>query len=66
MQQWVTLIVSAFSDFAIAAGGALLTAMTATQSVSAPNTPAIIFAVVTGMIAAARSVQKNLSPAVKP
>ena len=58
-QLWITLIVSALTDFSISAGGAYLAA----TSSGVPVTLTIITAcVVTGVISAARGVQKLLAP----
>ncbi len=64
--RWVTFAVSALSDFIISAGGCLTTAMVATGATAMPSTATIVFAVVTGLMAAARGAQKMLSPAVIP
>jgi hypothetical protein len=61
-QPWITLIVSAITDFVISAGGALTTAMVATTSQTLPSTATIVFSVVTGLVAAARGTQKLLTP----
>ena len=58
---WLTLVVSALTDFSISAGGAYLAA----TSSGVPVTLTIIAAcVVTGIVAAARGVQKLLAPAL--
>lgn len=59
---WLTIIVSATSDFVISAGGCLTTAMVATGSTQMPTTAVLIFALTTGAIAAARGVRALLAP----
>ena len=60
MYFWLTLIVSAMTDFVIGAGGCLTTAMVATGSTTMPTAPVMIFAIVTGAVTAARRVQALL------
>ena len=59
---WLTVIVSAITDFVIGAGGCLTTAMIATGSATMPSTPVIVFAAVTGAVTAARRVQAIVAP----
>jgi len=60
-QDLITLVVSALTDFSISAGGAYLAA----TSSGVPVTVTIIAACgVTGVVAAARGVQKLLAPAL--
>ncbi len=54
--------VSALSDFIISAGGCLTTAMVATGSASMPTTAVMIFAITTGLVAAARGIRALLTP----
>ncbi len=67
-QPWITVIVSALTDFIIGAGGALTTAMVATSGTApaVPSTAVIIFSCATGAIAAARGTQKLLTPTPGP
>jgi hypothetical protein len=60
-QPWITLTVSALTNFIISAGGCLTTAMVATGSATMPTAAVMIFATVTGLIAAARGLQAILS-----
>ncbi len=53
--------VSALSDFIISAGGCLTTAMVATGSAAMPTTAVLIFAVTTGLVAAARGIRALLT-----
>jgi hypothetical protein len=62
---WIGFVIRVCTDFIISGGGALITAMMATGSVSEPNPATIIVAVATGLIAAARGAQKMLEPAIK-
>lgn len=57
----VIIAVSCLSTFIISAGGCLTTAMVATGSALIPNVAVIVFATVTGLIAAARQLQAILS-----
>lgn len=54
------LIVSAGTDFIITAGGSVLSAMVATNMLAMPSAPVILVAVLTGCIAAARTVQQAI------
>ena len=63
-QSWITLIVSALTDCIISAGGALTTAMVATGSTAMPTKAVALFAVITGLMAAARGIQKAISPSL--
>ncbi len=66
MNFWLTLIISAVSDFVIVAGGALMTAMVAAGSQQMPSTTAFLFAWVTGVVAAARRVEALMrTPPIK-
>jgi hypothetical protein len=65
-QKWVTLIVSALTDFIISAGGCLTSAMVATGNPAVPSIGVIIFSTVTGLVAAARGTQKLLTPTPPP
>lgn len=60
MNKWITLLISAISDFAISAGGAYCTVASAGNAV--PSEAQIAVAVVTGIVQAARGVQKALNP----
>ena len=62
MSYWLILIVSFGSDFVISAGGCLTTAMVATGDTQMPSTPVLLFAIVTGLVAASRRIQALLSP----
>ena len=57
-----TLAISFLTDFVISAGGCMTTAMVATGSATMPNTPVIVFAAITGLVAASRRVQALLTP----
>jgi hypothetical protein len=59
-QRTQAIIISIISDFIISAGGCLLTGMTA-ASQATPSTATLIFAGVTGLVQAARGVQKLLA-----
>ena len=58
---WLTLVVSATTDFVIGAGGCLTTAMVGTGSATMPTAPVLIFSVVTGAVTAARGVRSLLA-----
>ena len=58
--QWTILIITALTDLIISSGGALSAAMLATGSATMPNNAAILFALVSGLVIAARTVQQAL------
>ena len=62
MNYWLTLAISFSSDFVISAGGCLTTAMVATGETEMPSTPVLLFAIVTGLVAASRRIQALLAP----
>lgn len=67
MSYWTTLAISFLSDFVISAGGAMLTAMVASGQTEVPKPAVMIFAIVTGLVAAGRRVQALLQvPPVPP
>lgn len=57
---WLVLLISAFTDFVITAGGSLTAAMIATGSASLPNHAVILFACLLGSVAMARTIQQAL------
>jgi hypothetical protein len=59
-QRTWAIVVSIISDFIISAGGCVLTGMTAAAQ-TIPSTATLIFAGVTGLVQAARGVQKLLA-----
>ena len=59
--QWTILIITAITDLIIAGGGALSAAMVATGSTTMPNDAAVLFAIISGLIIAARTVQQKLA-----
>ncbi len=62
--QLVTLLISFVSDFIITAGTGIATAMGATGVVAMPGKAVIVFAVLMGLVAAARRVQALIAPSV--
>ncbi len=58
MNKWVSIAISALSDFVITAG----TAYTAIGGTAMPSRYQAIICVVGGLVQAARGVQKTLSP----
>jgi pyrroline-5-carboxylate reductase len=64
-QRMGAIIVSVISDFIISGGGCLLAGMTAAAQVI-PSTATLIFAGVTGLVQAARGVQKLLAAPPSP
>lgn len=59
-KQWIIIVVSAFTDFIIAAGTALTAAMVAKGDAMLPSYPVLILSVIGGLIAFARTVQQVL------
>lgn len=59
-REWTILIVSAGTDFVIAAGTALTAAMVAKGDAMLPSLPVFILAVLGGAIAFARTIQQAL------
>jgi hypothetical protein len=59
VNKWVTIAASVLSDFCISGGGAYLAGSSNNQSLT---TTFIITCVVTGVVQAARGVQKLLAP----
>ena len=57
MPLFVRLLISSLSDFVIVGGGCLTTAMVATGNATMPGVPVIVISVVTGLIAAARTLK---------
>lgn len=65
-QTWITLSISFLTDFIISAGGAITTAMVASDNTAVPSVAVCIFAIVTGLVAASRRVQALLQPSLNP
>lgn len=57
---WTVLIISAFTDFIITAGTALMTAMVSMGTTEMPSSPVILITVVGGVVQAARTIQQAL------
>ena len=57
---WTVLTISAITDFVISWGGAIMAAMVATGSAEMPSRAVMLLAVITGLVAAARTVQQAL------
>src|SRR5262245_48447314 len=57
---WTVLLITAFTDFIIASGTGLTTAMVESRTVGLPSANAIILSIVGGLVVAARTVQQAL------
>jgi hypothetical protein len=62
MNKWISIAISAVSDFVITAGTGYLTVATASGA-AIPTTAQVIVCAVGGVVQAFRGVQKTLSPA---
>ena len=63
---WTILLISAFTDFLITGGTALMTTMMATKEAAMPNAAAMLVAGIGGLIASARTIQQALKAAQSP
>lgn len=62
---WIILLISAGTDLLINTGSALGAAMVATGNASVPSKAVIILAIITGVVAAARTIQQALKSEIK-
>jgi len=58
--EWTVLLVSAFTDLLLAVGATLTAAMMGAEVVAVPSTGVMILAAISGITAAARTVQQAL------
>ena len=63
MSPLVSIIISALSDFVIAAGGALISGVVASEIVALPNAAVWLISLVTGLMATARTLKATFEPA---
>lgn len=57
---WAVLLISAFTDFVITAGGSIVTAITTMTTPDWPPHYVFLIAVVLGFVSAARTIQQAL------
>jgi hypothetical protein len=59
-REWLALTITAITDFIINAGTALTAAMVATGDAQMPNVAVTVLAIISGIVAGARTVQQAL------
>lgn len=57
---WAVLLISAFTDFVITAGGSIVTAITTMTTPDWPPRYVFLIAIMLGLVAAARTIQQAL------